>query len=35
MSILAADLVQLSKLPRGALVEHLMRALAATLLDPK
>lgn len=34
MSLLAQDLLELSRMPRGALVEHLLRELACNLIAP-
>ena len=34
MSILALDLLELAAMPRGALVEHLLREIALNLIAP-
>lgn len=34
MSILASDLLSLRDMPRGALVEHLLREIATNLIAP-
>lgn len=34
MSLLAQDLLDLSRMPRGALVDHLLRELACNLIAP-
>lgn len=34
MSILASDLLEVRRYPRGALVEHLLRELALNLIAP-
>lgn len=34
MSILAQDLLELTTMPRGALVDHLLKAIALNLIAP-
>lgn len=34
MSVLAADLLEVRRYPRGALVEHLLREMAMNLIAP-